>query len=111
MKKRTAVLVCFFVLGAAFLFAHAPLLDLFDNGDGTFTCVGGFSNGASAAGAEIRIENPKEKDPVKKVVFKGKLDKNGELVVPYPKDLSKFIIVFDAGSGHILKKTSDKIQK
>ncbi|MEL3913533.1 hypothetical protein [Treponema pedis] len=111
MKKRTAILVCFLVLGAALLFAHTPLLDVYDNGDGTFTCVGGFSNGASAAGVEIRLENPNEKDPEKKVVFKGKLDKKGELVVKYPKNLKKFLVVFDAGPGHVIKKSSDKIEK
>lgn len=55
MKKRF-VFTLFAVLACAFVFAHTPLLSVFDNGDGTITCEGGFSNGASAEGVEIRIE-------------------------------------------------------
>lgn len=117
MKKRVSIFVCFLLLGAVLVFAHTPLLNLYNNGDGSFTCEGGFSNGASAAGVEIRIENPKEKDPKKAVIIKSKLNKNGELVIKYAdikvngKVLKQFMIVFDAGPGHVVKKPSTKIEK
>lgn len=112
MKKRTAIFVCFLVLGAAFLFAHAPVFNCYDNGDGSFLCEGGFSDGSSAAGIEIRIENPKEKDAKKKVLFKGKLDKNGELTIKYADiKVKDFVIIFDAGPGHIVKVKSSDIEK
>ena len=103
MKKRTAIFICFLVLGAALLFAHAPILHCYDNGDGSFTCEGGFTDGSSAEGVEIRIENPKEKDAKKKVIIKTKLDKNGKV-----KD---FLIIFDAGPGHVVKVKSSDIEK
>lgn len=112
MKKRTAIFVCFLVLGAALLFAHAPMLLCYDNGDGTFTCEGGFSDGSPAAGTEIRIENPKEKDPKKKVILKTKLDKNNEVIIKYADiKVKDFVIIFDAGPGHIVKVKSSDIEK
>ena len=56
MKKRTAIFICFLVLGAALLFAHAPILHCYDNGDGTFTCEGGFTDGSSAEGKRCKKE-------------------------------------------------------
>ena len=112
MKKRTAVFICFLVLGAALLFAHAPMLYCYDNGDGTFTCEGGFSDSSSAAGTEIRIENPKEKDAKKKVILKTKLDKKGEITIKYADiKVKDFLIIFDAGPGHVVKVKSSEIEK
>ncbi len=109
MKKRTALIVCFLVLGAALMFAHAPILLCYDNGDGTITCEAGFSDGSSAKGNEIRVENPKEKDPKKKVLIKGKIDKNGEFTFKKPS-IKEFIVIFDAGPGHIVKVKSTDIK-
>ncbi len=117
MKKRTAVFICLLVLGAALLFAHSPLFSMYDNGDGTFTVQAGYSDGSSAANAEILIENPKEKNPKKAVIWRGKLDKNGEITIKYAdikvdgKVIKNFIVVFNGGNGHILKKPSTKIEK
>ena len=108
MKKRTAVFICFLVLGAALLFAHAPILHCYDNGDGTFTCEGGFTDGSSAAGVEIRIE----KDAKKKVIIKTKLDKKGEITIKYADiKVKDFLIIFDAGPGHVVKVKSSEIEK
>jgi len=112
MKKRTAIFICFLVLGAAFLFAHSVIFNCYDNGDGTFLCQGGFSNGSSAEGVEIRIENPKEKDPKKKVILQTKLDKNGEAIIKYADiKIKGFLIIFDAGDGHVVKLKSTQIKK
>jgi hypothetical protein len=34
------------------VWAHTPLCSCYDNGDGTVTCEGGFSDGSSAAGVQ-----------------------------------------------------------
>ena len=112
MKKRTAIFICFLVLGAALLCAHAPMWYCYDNGDGTCTCEGGFTDGSSAADVEIRIENPKEKDPKKKVILKTKLDKKGEVTIKYADiKVKDFLIIFDAGPGHVVKVKSSEIEK
>ena len=48
------------VLGLTMLFAtaalaHSPLCSCFDNGDGTITCEGGFSDGSSASGVKMQV--------------------------------------------------------
>ncbi|AIN92801.1 hypothetical protein H0R90_12335 [Treponema putidum] len=112
MKKRTAIFICFLVLGAALLFAHSVIFNCYDNGDGTFLCQGSFSNGASAEGVEIRIENPKEKDSKKKIILKTTLDKNGEAIIKYADiKIKDFLIIFDAGEGHVVKLKSNQIKK
>lgn len=37
--------------------AHTPLFSCYDNGDGSVTCEGGFSDGSSAAGVAVRVED------------------------------------------------------
>lgn len=112
MKKRIAVFACLLVFGAAFLFAHSVIFNCYDMGDGTFLCQGSFSNGASVEGVEIRIENPKEKDAKKRVILKTKLDKNGEVIIKYADiKIKDFMIIFDAGEGHVVKVKSKQIKK
>ena len=89
MKKRNAFILCLLVLGAAFVFAHTPILVCYENGDGTITCEGGFSDGSSAKGVEIR-------------------DKNSEYTFKKPK--GSFIVIFDAGPGHVVKVKSEDIK-
>ena len=43
--------------GAAF--AHSAIFDCFDNGDGTVSCQGGYSDGSSASGVSIKIKDAK----------------------------------------------------
>ena len=61
MKKFLVLIIG--VLMSVVVFAHAPLISIDDNGDGTVYIEGGFSNGASAEGVEIIIvkDNLKEK--------------------------------------------------
>lgn len=103
MKKRNAFILCLLVLGAAFVFAHTPILVCYENGDGTITCEGGFSDGSSAKGVEIRVV-----DSTNKVLIKGKLDKNSEYTFRKPK--GSFIVIFDAGPGHVVKVKSEDIK-
>lgn len=83
--------------------AHSVLCSCYDNGDGTITCEGGFSDGAAAAGTEARVE-----DVAGKVLLKGKMDAIGEYTFKKPE--VPFMFVFDAGPGHIVKIKEGDIQ-
>ncbi|MEM6706563.1 MAG: hypothetical protein AAF690_27870 [Acidobacteriota bacterium] len=83
---------CLFAVSAA---AHTPLLDCYKNDDGTITCEGGFSDGASAAGVEIRII-----DEIDRVVLKGKLDDDAQFTFEEPD--FDYHVIFDAGSNHVV---------
>ncbi|MEL3906823.1 MAG: hypothetical protein P1P65_07340 [Treponema sp.] len=104
MKKRLFLLGFALLAVTAVLYAHAPILLCWDNGDGTVSCEGGFSDGSSAKGIEIRVEDPKGK-----VLLKGKLDKNSEFTFKKPE--GKFTVIFDAGPGHVVKVPSSKIKE
>jgi hypothetical protein len=77
---------------AAPALAHTPLCACYDNGDGTVTCEGGFSDGSSAAGVEMRVEAGG------KVAIQGKMDENSEF--SFDKPAGDYKVVFDAGEGH-----------
>ena len=77
---------------AAPALAHTPLCSCYDNGDGTVTCEGGFSDGSSAAGVQIRVEAGG------KVAIQGKMDENSEF--SFDKPAGDYKVVFDAGEGH-----------
>ena len=86
-KTLSCVVAAALVLAlAGAALAHTPLFSCWDNGDGTISCEGGFSDGESAEGTPIRVTNEKEE-----VVFEGKLDDKGELscllyTSPSPRD-------------------------
>jgi hypothetical protein len=82
--------------------AHTPLFDCFDNGDDTITCEGGFSDGASAAGVDIRVL-----DAQGKVLEQGKLDVQGSIILKRPA--GEFSVVFAAGEEHSLTVLGDDI--
>ncbi|MGP1594294.1 MAG: hypothetical protein ACTTH8_03505 [Treponema sp.] len=102
MKKHIVFFICIFIATAGVLFAHSPLLLCWNNEDGTITCEGGFSDGSSAKGVEIRVENDKGT-----VLVKGVMDKNSEFTFKKPK--GTFTIIFDAGPGHVVKVPSSKV--
>lgn len=94
-----AMLIVVLFAGAAA--AHTPLFSCWDNGDGTLSCEGGFSDGSSAAGIEVRVVDDKGA-----VIYSGKLDEFGELTFNKPK--GAYSVVFDSGPGHsITVKGSD----
>lgn len=82
--------------------AHTPLFDCFDNGDETFTCEGGFTDGASAAGVTVRVL-----DVQGKVLAQGQLDMRGSITFDRPAGV--FSVVFDAGADHSLTVFGDDI--
>lgn len=96
MFKRYLFMIGVLAVGismAGTAFAHTPLCSCYDNGDGTITCEGGFSDGSSAAGVRIRVE-----DKEGKVLLKGKMDELSEYT--FDKPAGPYRVVFDAGEGH-----------
>ncbi len=73
--------------------AHTPLCSCWDNGDGTITCEGGFSDGSSASGVEIYV-----KDKEGKELIKGKMSELSEF--SFKKPNKDYTVTFDAGAGH-----------
>jgi len=83
------------------LFAHTPLLSCIDEGDGTVTCEGGFSDGSSAGGVKFRLVQNK------KVILDTKLNSTSE--VNFKKPDGAYEAIFDAGAEHMVKIQSKDI--
>ena len=83
------------LLAATPAMAHTPLCSCYDNGDGTITCEGGFSDGSSASGVLMRVE-----DSGGGILIKGKMDEDSEFTFDKPGDT--YTVVFDAGEGHVI---------
>ena len=84
------------LLAAGPVSAHTPLCSCFDNGDGSITCEGGFSDGSSAAGVQMRVQ-----DAGGKVLVKGKMDADSEFT--FDKPSGPYMVIFDAGEGHVVE--------
>lgn len=96
MKKMLLALI--FVSSS--MFAHTALMSCFDNGDGTITCEGGFSDGSSANGVIFKvIQNGK-------TIIDGKFNEDSEFTFKKPE--GEYEAQFDAGEGHkVVVKSSD----
>ncbi|MFP4035340.1 MAG: hypothetical protein ACLFT5_07530 [Desulfovermiculus sp.] len=94
-----SIAISFFLATAAM--AHTPMCSCWDNGDGTITCEGGFSDGGSAAGVEIYVEQEGEK------IESGEMDDNSEFTFDKPE--GDYTVVFDAGKGHKVKNKGSEI--
>lgn len=77
-------------------FAHSPLCDCFDNGDGSVTCEGGFSDGSSASGVKMIV-----KDSSGKELINGKMNEDSEF--SFQKPSGDYMVLFDAGEGHAIE--------
>ena len=102
IKAVMAVVFLLTVFLAPSAFAHTPLCSCYDNGDGTVTCEGGFSDGSSAAGVEMRVL-----DSAEKVVMKGKMDDDSEFT--FDKPAGAYKVQFDAGPGHLVEVPGSEI--
>ncbi len=94
--KKIAFLstVAALVLGLAVMaFAHSPICTCYDNGDGTVTCEGGFSDGSSASGVNMYVFDGQGKQ-----VLKGAMNQDSEFTFDKPK--GDYKVEFDAGEGH-----------
>ncbi len=90
------------MLGAGGAWAHTPLCGCFDNGDGTVTCEGGFSDGSSASGVKMRVETPDGK-----VIIEGVMDEDSEY--SFDKPSQDYVVVFDGGDAHVLRLSGGDI--
>lgn len=97
-----AVMVLALVFCAGLAMAHTPLCSCYDNGDGSVTCEGGFSDGSSASGVRMRVEKSGGG-----VLFEGKMDEDSEYT--FDKPVSAYKVVFDAGEGHVIEVNGDDI--
>lgn len=94
MKKALILSALVMVLAfSATAFAHTPLCDCFDNGDGTVTCEGGFSDGSSASGVRMAVM-----DGSGKVLVDGKMNQDSEF--SFKKPSGDYKVMFDGGEGH-----------
>ena len=101
-KLISVGLVGFFLCFSSAVYAHTPLCSCYDNGDNTITCEGGFSDGSSASGVEIRVE-----DKSGKQLLQGKMDEDSEF--NFDKPSVPYKVIFDAGEGHIVENEGDEI--
>ena len=92
MQKVFLLIPMFLMFSLSTAYAHTALMSCFDEGDGTITCEGGFSDGSSASGVEFRVEQKG------KVIIKTKMNEYSE--VNFKKPESDYAAVFDAGEGH-----------
>ncbi len=105
MSRRIITLIVISALGMllpSLVLAHTPLCSCYDGGDGTVVCEGGFSDGSSAAGVEIRV-----KDKKGNVLIKGKMDEFSEFT--FDKPSGPYTVEFDAGPGHVVEIDSKNI--
>lgn len=93
LAAAVVMIMAFLAFSAGEALAHTPLFSCWDNGDGTLSCEGGFSDGSSAAGMSIRVADDKDT-----ALFSGKLDEFGELT--FDKPTGNYSVTFDAGPGH-----------
>lgn len=98
LKRIGIALAVLSILPLGHLAAHTPICSCFDNDDGTITCEGGFSDGSSAEGVEMRVERP-----TGRVLIKGMMDEVSEF--NFKKPSGSYLVIFNAGDGHM--KTID----
>ena len=96
MKTLASLALAAVLAMPAAAMAHSPIFDCYDNGDGTVSCQGGFSDGSSASGVAIRV-----KDASGKVLENLKLDENSEITLKKPA--GDYKLMFDGGAGHAIE--------
>ncbi len=95
MKRALPGLVLAVLLpGAAF--AHYPFCNCAMKDGATVRCVGGFSDGTSAAGVPFEVIGYDEQ-----VIATGKSDAASAFEFPRPD--GEFYLLFDAGPGHVVE--------
>jgi hypothetical protein len=92
----TAGLIAVFLVCAGHAMGHTPLCSCYENGDGTVTCEGGFSDGSSASGVHMRVEKSGGG-----VLIEGQMDEDSEYT--FDKPGGAYRVVFDGGEGHLIK--------
>lgn len=100
--RKLVLMAMVVALSASGAFAHTPLMSCFDNGDGTVTCEGGFSDGSSASGVKMHVISASGK-----TIMSGKMSEDSEFT--YNKPEGKYKVVFDAGEGHKVEVKGSEI--
>jgi hypothetical protein len=80
------------VLLGTTLFGHSALMRCFDNGNAIITCEGGYSDGSSANGVDVYVEQNQ------KALIRGKMSESSEF--SFRKPNGAYRVVLDAGEGH-----------
>lgn len=80
------------LIASSSMFAHTAIMSCFDEGDGTVTCEGGFSDGSSASGVKFYVEQNGKK------IISSKMNEDSEF--NFKKPTGKYTATFDAGEGH-----------
>lgn len=79
-------------------FAHALIIGAYSNDDDTITVEGKYDTGATAQGAQVRLESLN----TGKVLFKQRLGIESQLTIKIPEE--PYRIVLDGGPGHVAVK-------
>lgn len=101
-KALTLLFLAALLFCASPLMAHTPLCSCWDNGDGTATCEGGFSDGSSASGVGMSVL-----DAAGKVLESGKMNELSEFT--FKKPAGDYKVKFDAGEGHQIEIPGSEI--
>ena len=104
MMKQLTISAVLFLTASGVASAHTPLCMCFDNGDNSITCEGGYSDGSSASGVGIRVENDGGE-----VLQEGAMDANSEFTFERPQ--GEFNVVFDGGEGHRIVVSGKEIAR
>lgn len=97
MKKPIIISIVFLFLLPLGALAHKPLLMVDDNEDGTIYVETGFSDGSSGAGHTILLKDAESG----KVLEKATLPEESGMDLKKPS--APYIVVFDAGEGHVVE--------
>lgn len=74
-------------------FAHAPVIDCYLERDDLVKCEAGYTDGSSAAGRKINVQ-----DPGGKVLLEASLDQDNSYTFAPPS--ANYSVVFLGGDGH-----------
>lgn len=113
--KKILLTILSFVISVS-TFAHAPLLSVDDNEDGTIYIEGGFSNGATVEGIPCIIvkdrayNGPNDTFKGKEIIYEGAFGEDNSITIPKPRT-KKYEIYLNAGEGHVIGKKGPKLQK
>lgn len=97
-----AAIVAVFALARPAI-AHSPICNCYDNGDGSVTCEGGFSDGESAEGVSMRVVDENDR-----VLLAGEMDADSTYTFNRPGE--EFHVIFNAGQSHIVAIYSGDIE-
>lgn len=75
--------------------AHNAICSCYDNGDGSVSCEGGFSDGGKATGVPMRVV-----DQSGRVLTEGAMGKDSTFRFAKPK--VPFRVEFNGGEGHVI---------